>query len=120
MVSSLVVLASVDGDLSLAAWVRLLHQVIPPSTAKRTTAINSPFGFVGYLLFHQVASPIPTMPRGKSTMLSQKTRLSFWVVRVSGRSSVALGRMLIRSSSAVSQLTVFMNRSRLPSEREPM
>ncbi len=53
-------------------------------------------------------------------MLSQKTALSFCVLTLSGRSSVSLGRMEIRSSSEDSQLTMFENRSRLPSWREPV
>src|SRR6478672_9761207 len=118
MVKSLV-LVSV-GVLALAASFLLLHQVTPPRTAKRTTAMRSPFGFIAYLLFHQVTMPMQTMASGNMTTLSQKTRLSFCAVRVRGRSSVDFGRMLIRSSSALSQLIMFMNRSRLPRVREPM
>src|ERR1035438_10105 len=54
MVSSLVVVAS--GVLALSAWLLLLHHVSPPSTAKRTTAISSPFGLM--------LSPLP--PRGQA------------------------------------------------------
>src|ERR1019366_9283204 len=108
------------GVLALSAWLLLLHQVSPPRTAKRTTAMRSPFGFMDYLLFHQVARPNRTMASGKIKILNQDTMLSVLEVRLSGRSSGDLGRMLIRSSSALSQLIMFMNRSRLPSVREPM
>src|SRR5260370_34176054 len=118
MVSSLVAVAA--AVFALSAWLLLPHQVSPHRTAKRTTAMRSPFGFMNYLLFHQVARPKPTMPSGKMMTLSQNTRLSFCAVRESGRSSVDFGRMLIRSSSALSQLIMFMNRSRLPRVREPM
>ena len=52
-----------------------------------------------YLLFHQVAMPKPTTPSGKITTLSQNTMFSCCAVMFSGRSSGALGRMEIRSSS---------------------
>src|SRR5258708_38851534 len=94
------------GDLLAAALSLLEHQVSPPRTAKRTTAIRSPFGFIRYLLFHQVARPKPTTPSGKITTLSQKTEFSLPGERLSGRSSGDFGRIEIRSSSAVSQLTV--------------
>src|ERR1035441_9706044 len=109
-----------EGALAFSASFLLLHHVTPPRTAKRTTAIRSPFGFMNYLLFHQVARPNRTMASGKIKILSQDTILSVFEVRLSGRSSGDLGRMLIRSSSALSQLIMFMNRSRLPSVREPM
>src|ERR1041385_8982145 len=115
MVSSLVEASA--GDLLAAARFLFVHQGSPPSTAKRTTAIRSPFGFMRYLLFHQVARPKPTTPSGKITTLSQNTVLSFWGERLSGRSSGDLGRMEMRSSSAVSQLIMFRNMSRLPLKR---
>src|ERR1019366_5320768 len=108
------------GVLALSASFLLLHHVTPPRTAKRTVAMRSPFGFINYLLFHQVARPNRTMASGKIKILNQDTMLSVFEVRLSGRSSGDLGRILIRSSSALSQLIMFMNRSRLPSVREPM
>src|ERR1019366_6065833 len=109
-----------EGVLALSASFLLLHHVTPPRTAKRTMAMRSPFGFMDYLLFHHVAMPNRTMASGKIKILSQDTMLSVFEVRLSGRSSGDLGRMLIRSSSALSQLMMFINRSRLPSVREPM
>src|SRR6476646_10505660 len=94
------------------------HQMPPARTAKRATDISSPFGFIAYLLFHQVAMPKPTTASGKITTLSQNTALSFCAVKVSGRSSGAFGRIEIRSSSDDSQFTMFPKRSRLPSCRE--
>src|ERR1035437_483364 len=66
------VLVSVD-VLPDAACFLFDHQTRPPSTAKRTTATNSPFGFMGYLLFHQVPKPNPTTASGKITTLTQNT-----------------------------------------------
>src|SRR5260370_13035998 len=71
MVSSLVAVSV--GVFALSVWRLLLHQVSPPKTAKRTTAMRSPFGFMNYLLFHQVARPKPTMPSGKMITLSQNS-----------------------------------------------
>src|SRR3954453_10663840 len=96
------------------------HQTRPPRTAKRTTDIRSPFGFIGYLLFHQVAMPKPTTAGGKMTTLSQNTMLSFCAVRVRGLSSGAFGRIEMRSSSEESQFTMLPKRSRLPSWRDAM
>src|ERR1019366_8789498 len=108
--------------VSVCVWLAVAcfmcgHQMRPPRTAKTAAATNSPVGFMGYLLFHQVAIPNPTMASGKITMLSQNTRFIFCVVILSGRSSGALGRMEMRSSSAVSQLIMLRNRSRLPLNR---
>src|SRR5580692_4677803 len=116
------ILVSVVAGAALLAAASFLfdHQIRPPSTAKRTTAISSPFGFMGYLLFHHAARPKPTTPSGKMRTLIQKMALSFWVLRVSGRSSASLGRMEIRSSSDASQLTMFEKRSRLANCREPV
>src|SRR5437867_4861243 len=111
MVSTLVV---VSVDLLAADCFRFDHQTAPDSTAKRTTATNSPFGFTGHLLFHQVTMPNATTPIGKITTLSQNSMLTFCGLMFSGRSSGALGRMEMRSSSAVSQLIMFRHRSRLP------
>src|ERR1700674_4111889 len=112
------------GDLPAAACFLLDHQVSPARTAKRTTALRSPLGFIwhsplplAYLLFHQAARPKPTTPSGKITTLSQKTVFSFCGDRFSGRSSGDLGRIEIKSSSAVSQLIIFRNMSRLPLKR---
>src|SRR5580700_2025195 len=114
-----ILVSVVAGDLLAAACLLFDHQIRPPSTAKRTTAISSPFGFMRYLLFHQVARPKPTTPSGKITAHIQNSAFSFCVVRFSGRSSVSLGRMEIRSSSEASQLIIFVNRSPLPSWRDP-
>src|SRR5208283_4866504 len=111
--------ASAVGAFSFSACFLLEYQMAPPSAAKRTTATSSPFGFMAYLLFHQVASPNMTTPKGKMTTLSQNRVTSFCWVMLSGRSSGALGRMEIKSSSEASQLMVLRNRSRLPREREP-
>ena len=111
-------LVVVSVDVLLAAACFLFdHQMRPPRTAKTATATNSPFGFMGYLLFHQVAMPNPTTASGKITMLSQNTMFIFCALILSGRSSGALGRMEMRSSSAVSQLIMLRNRSRLPLNR---
>src|ERR1035441_9365130 len=91
------------GVLALSASFLLLHHVTPPRTAKRRSSMRSPFGFMNYLLFHQVARPNRTMASGKIKILSQDTILSVFDVRLSGRSSGDLGLMLIRSSSALSR-----------------
>src|ERR1035438_1612734 len=119
MVRSLVVVSAAAGFLASASCFLLDQMYRPPNAAKRTTAINSPFGFMGYLRFHQVARPQPTTPSGKMTILSQNRVLSFWVVILNGWSSGALGRMEMRSSSEESQLMELTNRSRLPSWRVP-
>jgi len=103
--------------LLAAACFLFDHQMRPPRTAKTATATISPVGFMGYLLFHQVAMPNPTTASGKITRLSQNSMFIFCAVILSGRSSGALGRMEIRSSSAVSQLIMLRNRSRLPLNR---
>src|ERR1039458_95478 len=43
------------GAFSFCACFLFEYQMAPPSAAKRTTATSSPFGFIGYLRFHQVA-----------------------------------------------------------------
>src|SRR5271157_1915291 len=112
------ILVVVSVDVLLAAACFLFdHQTKPPRTAKTATATNSPLGFMGYLLFHQALRPNPTTASGKITMLSQNTMFIFCAVIFSGRSSGALGRMEMRSSSAVSQLIMLRNRSRLPLNR---
>src|SRR5581483_10818969 len=117
-------MATILGDVSvgfLAAVACFLfdHQTAPPRTAKRTTAIRSPFGFMAYLLFHHVARPNPTTPSGKITILIQNSEFSRCGVMLICWSSGCLGRIEIRSSSLLSQLTVFTNRSRLPRCRDP-
>src|SRR5688572_20303440 len=111
------ILVEVSAFLLADASLLFDHQTTPPSTAKRTTAINSPFGFIVYLLFHQAAMPKPTTASGKITTLSQNTMLIFCAEILSGRSSGAFGRIEIRSSSEVSQFTMFRKRSRLPLKR---
>src|ERR1035441_9445648 len=118
MVNSLMVVSVAD-FAGLAACFLFDHQIRPPSTAKTTTAISSPFGLMRYLRFHHVAIPMATTPNGKITKLNQKMVDSFCVVSVSGRSSGSFGRIEIRSSSEDSQLIMLPSRSRLPSEREP-
>src|ERR1039458_6902989 len=118
IVNSLVVVSVADFG-GLPACFLFDHQIRPPRTAKRPTAIRSPFGLMRYLRFHHVAMPMATTPRGKITKLNQKMVDSFCVVSVSGRSSGSLGRIEIRSSSEDSQLIMLPSRSRLPSEREP-
>ena len=61
--------------------------------------------------------PKPTTASGKITTLSQNTRLILLAEMLSGRSSGDFGRIEISSSSAVSQLIIFRNRSRLPLNR---
>src|ERR1017187_512503 len=112
----ILVVVSVDA-LPAAACFLFDHQTKPPRTAKTATATNRPLGFIGYLLFHQVAMPKPTTPSGKITILNQKIMFIFCVLILRGRSSGALGRMEMRSSSAVSQLIMLRNRSRLPLNR---
>src|SRR5208283_1705619 len=108
------------GDFSgLAACFLFDHHINPPTTASRATAMRRPVGFMGYLLFHQVAMPMATTPSGKMTKLSQKTDVRPRAVMFKGRSSGALGRMEMRSSSDDSQFTMLARRSRLASEREP-
>src|SRR4051794_3750353 len=94
------------------------HQIAPPRTAKRTTEMRSPFGFIAYLLFHHVAMPKPPTASGKIRTLSQNTIFSFCAVSVSGRSSGDLGRIEMRSSSDDSQFTILPKRSRFPSCRD--
>src|SRR5579885_670458 len=114
MESSFVVLSAV---FPAEAWRLFDHHTRPESTAKRATAMVRPLGFTDYLLFHQVAMPNPTTPKGKMTTLNQNTRFDFCALMLMGRSSGALGRMEIKSSSAVNQLTIFSRRSRLPLKR---
>ena len=46
--------------------------------------MSSPFGFMAYLRFHQVPSPMTTTASGKNTTLSQNIRVGLWPVILSG------------------------------------
>src|ERR1039458_7083325 len=112
------ILTVVSGGLPAACFL-FDHQINPPKTANRTTAMRSPFGFMGYLLFHHAPRPTPTTASGKITTLSQDSMPSLWEVRLSGWSGVSLGRMEIRFSFELSQLTMLPNKSELASRRDP-
>src|SRR5581483_7742126 len=107
----------VSVDLLAEACFLFDHHVRPPRTARTATAMISPFGFIHYLRFHQVPSPMPTMASGKKTTLSQNIMRARCAFTLSGWLEGSLGRIEIRSSSAESQFIIFKNRSRLPWKR---
>src|SRR6185369_7727058 len=107
---------------SVAAFVLLDQYARPPSTASSATAARSPRNFIAYLLFHQTATPDAITISGRNTMLAKKIRWmlcpSFWTL--TAWSAGSLGRIEIRSSSALSQFIMFRNRSRLPLNRRKL
>src|ERR1035438_5452819 len=113
------ILVEASGAGLTAACFLFDHQTNPPRPAKRTTAMRSPFGFMGYLRFHHVPRPKPTTASGKITTLSQNSMLSLCDVMLSGWSAAAFGRMEMRSSSELSQLTMLPNKSALARRRDP-
>src|SRR5882762_7412872 len=98
MFSSLTVAFSAGG-LSGGAGFLLDPQMTPMSTNRRKLAVMRPLDFMGYLRLHQVIKPNPMTVSGNATTLSQNVAFSLRLVMFSGRSSGALGRMEIRSSS---------------------
>src|SRR5215216_4917688 len=70
---------------------------------------------IAYRLRHHVYTPVANTTAGMMMIDIQPTALDCVAVNVTRRSDGSFARMAIRFSCCASQLTVFMNRSRLPS-----
>src|SRR5215467_8705858 len=116
-----------SGLATFAASFLFDHQIRPPSRASSAAAVASLVSFTAcllyrsspvlYLLFHHVATPKATTLSGKIQTLNQNSAGMRRPLISSGRSSGALGRIEISSSSEASQLTMLATRSRLSSGR---